>query len=341
MYSYMIPIINEDLKKTQKAIISLGCSFVQGHGAIQEDIYKNYTWTSDGTANIHWKLSKEQQQKIVEEYPNVKIHFNGLVDFTDHQYDNAFVNVLCKKYFNGEYTPINLGRSGNGNRATIKDLYFYPDLLWDEMKEIIVVYCPSGGERFDFIDDTTATINNHGRWITAWPSEVDEGKGMRNQLWTSMRDSLSSPKFEAFEQIANVQELMTWCKLHKAKLVIVPAFQKEFYTKKIFMKSLNKIVERDRFVGDKKIVKPIFPDKSIMKILDMWPWENMYYPGNAPSFVDYALQQEYGSWEKAPHFYTFQSTGSPAGYITPCAHPSVKAHDVFAKALFEHLTGKT
>lgn len=340
MYSHMIPKINEDLKRTQKAIISLGCSFVQGHGAIDEYIYRNYPWTSDGTANIFWKLSEEQIEKLTQEYPNIRKDFQGGVNFSQHQYDNAFVNVLCKKYFNGEYTPINLGRSGNGNRATIKDLYFYPDLLWDEMKEIIVIYCPSGGERVDFIDDTTATINNHGRWITAWPNEVDDGKGARNTLWTGIRDSLSSEKFEVFEQISNVQELVLWCKFHKAKLVIVPAFMQHFYTKEYFSMALNKIITRDKFTGSRKIDKPKIPDKSIERIVNMWPWENMYYPGGTPSFADYSLQQEYGSWEKAPYFYTFQSTGSPELYITPCAHPSGKAHDAFAKLLFEHLTGK-
>lgn len=330
--------INFDLKKTKKAIISLGCSFVQGVGAIDENIYRNYEWEISPNSST-WYLTTEQKNKIIQDYPDVELRSDG-ISFRQHQFNNAFVNVLCKKYFNGEYTPINLGRTGNGNRATIKDLYFYPEISWDDMEEVIVIFCPSGLERMDFIDDTSFTINDHARWITAWPKIVDNNKGVRNKLWTGIKESLHSEKFETLEQIAHVQELLLWCKYKNAKLVIVPAFMQRAYTRERFLDNLSNKVYRDNVNGliEIKFAREKVYDKSIERLVDMWPWQNMFFPDGAPSFADYSLQQEFGSWEKAEYFQTFAGKGSPDLWLAPCTHPTKKAHAAFAKILHKHIT---
>ena len=69
----------------------------------------------------------------------------------------------------------------------------------------------------------------------------------------------------------------------------------------------------------------------------MWPWESMFYPDDCPSFADYSLQQEFGHWEKAQYFYTYVGKGSPDLWISPCGHPTKKAHDAFAKKLYERI----
>ena len=96
----------------------------------------------------------ELNATIKKKYPSLNKSPDGKLDFTFMEYDNAFVNVLCNKYLQGSYTPINFGLRGCGNRATIKELYFYPEIDWHLIDEIIVIYCPSGVERFDFINDT-------------------------------------------------------------------------------------------------------------------------------------------------------------------------------------------
>lgn len=342
MYGSLIPEINNDLKKTNKAIISLGCSFVQGHGAIDEHIYRNYKWegSSVGHSVVHWKLNKEDEKRILQEYPELMIDVNGTINFSFHEHNNSFVNVLCKKYFNGEYTPINLGRSGNGNRATIKELYFYPDINWDDIKETIVIYCPTGGERVDFMDDMHFKPNDHPGWVTAWPNTADDGKGARNKLWSGIKESLNSVKFQILEQIAHVQELMLWCKYKNAKLIVVPAFMQHFYSREFFLKEINRVVFRKDVEGLQKITDSNEYDKSLEKVVDMWPWSNMFSPDNTPSFADYCLQQEFGSWQAAPYFYTYLGKGSPDLWISPCCHPSKKSHDAFAKVLHKHIMEK-
>jgi len=227
MYQDSIQQINDDITRTKRAIISLGCSFVQGQGAIDESIYKNYKWEGIkyGNPNIVW--DKKNTHQLVKEFSDIKILHDGAPNFSRHEQKNAFSNVLAKKYFEGEYASINLGRSGCGNRATIKELYFYPKINWKELTEIIVIYCPTGAERFDFIDDIYHELNNHGRWVCAWPSILDD-TGPNKMLWQGYKEAIHSTKFEILEQISHIQELLLWCEHKNAKLIVVPSFQKVY-----------------------------------------------------------------------------------------------------------------
>jgi hypothetical protein len=263
--------------------------------------------------------------------------------FTYHEYDNAFVSVLCNKYFNGTYTPINFGIPGSGNRAAIKELYYYPDILWNEIEDIIVIYCPSGPERLDFIDDRFSDPNGHARWKTAWPrdnttlSETDDG--FKKEFWNAYNEYLYSEKFVLLEQITYVQELLLWCKYKKAHLIITPGFNRS-YDKKHFKKIFNRDVIRDnktsRFVND---IETVLSKKETKAMINMWPWENMFSPDGCPTFMDLVMKQEFpNTWEYNKHFYEYCGKGSPEKWVAPCAHPSVKGHDVFARYLYNHIT---
>ena len=339
MFDFKISEINDSIKKTRKAIVSLGCSFVQGHGAIDQKIYDSYKWRNDTAVSPYteWDITDNEKAALLNEYNNISLHHNAekTVDFSVHELENSFVEVLAKKYFNGKYTPINLGRSGCGNRAAIKELYFYPDLLWNELDEVIVIYCPSGAERFDFMHDEFHTLNNHSRWIAMWPHS-DDVSTPRNTLWKGYKDSLHSEKFEVLEQIAHIQELILWCKHMKAKLIIVPSFQR-IYTRDYFTRSLSVKITRD---GDRNLissVKILKISKDILKMVDMWPWENMFYPQGLPTWMDLIMKQEHVNDYEEFYFWNYIGKGSPNKWVTPCAHPSVKAHDLFAKLLHQYM----
>jgi hypothetical protein len=342
MYSFKIPEINDSIRKTRKAIISLGCSFVQGHGAIDQKIYDRYKWNHDISISPYttWDLTKSEKKEISNEYANISLYENldGIIDinFSAHELENSFVEVLAKKYFNGEYTPINLGRSGCGNRAAIKELYFYPGILWNDLDQIIVIYCPSGSERFDFMQDEFHTLNDHERWIAMWPNS-DDTSTPRNTLWKGYKDSIYSQKFEILEQIAHIQELILWCKHMKAKLIIVPSFQR-IYTRDHFTRGLSVNITRDgdrNLTGSRKIFK-IIP-KEILKMVDMWPWENMFYPEGLPTWMDFIMKQEHVTDYDEFYFWNYVGKGSPNKWVTPCAHPSANAHDLFAKLLHRYI----
>jgi hypothetical protein len=331
MYKKQIPEINAGIKRTKKAIISIGCSFVQGQGAVNPELYEDYDWTYEKLGvPLYLTLDPKKEKELIQKYPSVYKH-NGKLDFRFMEFDNAFVNVLCNKYFNGEYTPINLGLSGCGNRGSIKELYFYPEINWHDVEEFIVIYCPSGPERFDFINDQWG---DHGHWVCMWPHFQDKEDGPRKGLWRGYHDCLYSDKFEILEQIAHVQELMLWCKQHDAKLIITPGFDHR-YDKDVFSKALNTQIARTMDGNLIKDNNSFFQSSEVEKLVNLWPWENMFYPDGKKTFADTVTAKE---GKKDDHFFNYLGIGSPNGWVTACAHPSAKGHDYFAQLLYKHIT---
>lgn len=344
MYRRQIENINKIIDKTGKAIIGLGCSFVQGQGAFDEEIVNRYgtIFTELGNPLEIGNMTDNEKNKLLKEFPTLELGHDKKILPTFMEYKNAFTNVLAEKYFEGEYAPINLGIRGCGNRATIKELYFYPEINWHKLKEIIVIYCPSGPERFDFANDQ---YHDHGHWICMWPN--DDGKtGPRQQLWLGYKNGLYSEKFEVLEQIAHVQELLLWCKHHNAKLIITPGFDGR-YTREYFKNSIGMSISRE--MDGTRIKKSFFNslhnkfdnsnDKEVEKLVNLFPWDNIFEPDGMSTFADMAIKQEYPDHLKSSnyHFWSFLGKGSPNNWITPCAHPSAKAHDYFAKLLHQHI----
>jgi hypothetical protein len=331
MYKKQIPEINAGIKRTKKVIISIGCSFVQGQGAVNPELYDDYKWTYEELGvPLYLTLDSADEKALMKKYPSV-CKTDGKLDFRFMEFDNAFVNVLCNKYFNGEYTPINLGLAGCGNRASIKELYFHPDINWHEVEEYTVLYVPSGPERFDFVNDQWG---DHAHWVCMWPHYKDKPEGPRRDLWRGYHDALYSDKFEVIEQIAHVQELMQWCKVHNAKLIITPGFDHR-YDREYFTESLNTKIARTM---DGELIKDrstFFQRAEVDKLLNLWPWDCMYYPAGEKSFADAITARE---GKKDDHFFNYLGTGSPNGWITACAHPSAKGHDYFAQLLYNHIT---
>ena len=336
MYKSQIIEINESLKKTRKAIISIGCSFVEGQGAVDDDLYRDYNWIySEAGAPLKIDASLKERRKLVKTRPNIRMNLDTSLDVTMMEYENAFVSVLCKKYFQGSYTPINLGLRGCGNRASIKELYMHPNITWDIIDEIIVLYVASGIERFDFINDECI---EHFNWKCMWPFYKDMGDSPRKILWEGYSKNLYSDKFAVLEQISHVQELMSWCANKKAKLIITPGFDKR-YDREFFERCLaSEVRGRNTDSTEITLVKPLFgsqQDKSYL--LDLFPWNNMFEPDGYKTFADLALSKEDKVEDNNDHYFQFLGKGSPDRWITPCSHPSQKAHDLFAKHLYTHI----
>jgi len=335
MFDRHVKEINKDLEKTGKAIIALGCSFVMGQGAVNDELYVDYKWTSKGLGYpLQIQIEDNEKKKFLQKYPIVEPGPDDGLDFKFMEYENAFVNVLCKKYLQGEYTPINLGARGCGNRATIKELYFYPELRWDLIKETIVIYCPSGMERFDFINDQWP---EHFHWKSMWPAVSEEDwSNPRNLLWQGYAKTLHSGKFEVLEQIAHVQELLLWCKLNNAKLIITPGFDRK-YTREHFETELKTNITRDMIGNLEKQSNNFFNFTNDKKLADLFPWENMFKPDGHNTFADLSMSKEETLVDRLDYFFQFQNIGSPNYWITPCSHPGAKAHDLFASLLYKHI----
>jgi len=336
MHVNRIPDINKIISKTGKAVVALGCSFVQGQGAINETISNSVNWTFDkNSSTFKWDIDSDHAKQVWQNYPDIKVNPWHTIDFTEHYYNNSFSNILCQKYLNNEYACINLGRPGNGNRATIKSLYFYPQIHWEKIKELIVIFCPTGTERLDFIDDSQNMYGNHVSWRTIFPHSVTYDNFLKKLSYGYAR-TIISEKYRILELIANIQELMTWCKSKNAKLIITPAFIE--LTKQQLIDGLSLNIERD---SERQILhaKPMDPDEYIEDIVNLYPWENMFYPDNYFTFAQLIIGQEFnGDLSKYNNLYLFHGTGTPKGWLTPCCHPSAKGHDLFAELLYNHIT---
>jgi len=331
MYKRHIDEVNADLQRTGKAIIALGCSFVEGQGAFDDDLYEQYKFKSQKLGMpLEIQCTKEEQEELLKKYPSLHMKY-GMLDFTDMEHNNSFVNVLCKKYFQGEYTPINFGIRGCGNRATIKELYMNPAIRWDLIKEIIVIYCPSGIERFDFINDVW---NEHFHWKCMWPSWEGQDDPERQNLWRGYGKLIWSEKFGVFENLTHVQELLTWCQLKNAKLIVTPGFDRR-YTKSHFEHSLKQNISRD-ISGNRTDPGITLFSQSVDQWINLWPWDKMFEPDGYETIIDLCIGQEPTLTNK-DYFFQFIGTGSPNMWVTPCAHPSAKAHDLFASLLHEYI----
>jgi hypothetical protein len=336
MYYEFIDNINRQIKKNKKAIISLGCSFVEAQGAIDQELYDRLGWDMLETGKpMVPKLNKKEFAKLLFSYKDVSYDVSSNIwDFTKMEYKNSFVHVLCNNFLEGKYTPINLGLRGRGNRASIRSLYLWPQIRWDLLEEIIVIYCPSGQERFDFINDK---FDSNGQYVGIWPHYNDiKEEGPRKDLWKGYGEGIYSTKTAVLEQITNFVEIQNWCKLHNAKLIVTPAF--ESYNEHAFFNELNQTIIRDH--TQKRIKKLMIkgePKEKInhyKKLIEQVEWKNFFKPQDCETFIELCLKQENLQHR---HFWQFNGIGTPDRWVTKCAHPSAKAHKLFAKELHKHI----
>jgi hypothetical protein len=63
----------------------------------------------------------------------------------------------------------------------------------------------------------------------------------------------------------------------------------------------------------------------------------MFKPDGFKTFADLAMSRETSVEDKTDFFFQFLGKRSPNGWMTPCAHPGAKAHDLFASLLYNHI----
>lgn len=351
----LIPEVNKQIEKNKKVIITIGDSFTEGHGSIAQKLWDNYYVEGESVSAGDWAFTPEQKKEILEEFPDILDNTvqTKRLHFYVHEHNNSYGSILCNKYLQGDYTHINLGRRGNGNRSSIKDLYFCPDILWDKIEEIIVIYCPSASERYDFFNDACISyVNQQNTWVSVWPGgyrnepPYDKNSTPYDIISYGINRSLYSYKSCVLEQIAHVQELLLWCKYKKVKkLIITPAFATGIYQKEQFEHHLRTQVIRD--AHSRELISETLPNKNdyidqftrkqIDRWVNYWPWDNMFRPSGKETFMELVQSQESSPLVKNTWFYRFMGKGTPDKWITPCAHPSVKGHDLFAQYLYNHL----
>lgn len=313
--------IIESLKKTDSAIIALGCSFVQGQGAVDADIISNYTWKPDIYGTMRIDCSEDTKCQI-SKLKSIPINPAGDLDFTQMEYRNAFPSKLVEKYLSNKWTAINLGVRGNGNRSAIKQLYYYPEFDLSSVSNKIVIYCPSGIERFDL---AMSTPQDHFNFVTMWPhyDNIKNDK-FRKMLWEGYAKTVWSEYHEVMEQLYLGAELKLWCDHHNAKLIIFPGFD-DRYTREYFEKTIA--------AASAQILAKI--QTKCSKLIDLFPWENVITIDDSATMIDVIQRKATGHANRATwNYWDFYGKGSEDGLITSCSHPSAIAHEYFADRLY-------
>jgi hypothetical protein len=190
----------------KKYIIGIGCSWTQGEGGYPEHIWKEY---------------------------NGRVQLRGVDDYHLRQYEheNSWVNVLTRDHF-PNYTPINLGARGIGNRAAVHQLHFCDKVDFENSTGVIVMML-SGFERFDFFQENPKRFTNqddgysnsefaHYKWRTMWPFTGNTGS--ESALWDVYAKLLWSEQFAASEQMMALLDLQTFAKAYGFKVVVANAF---------------------------------------------------------------------------------------------------------------------
>jgi len=298
MWKKYYPVINEN----SKLLIGMGDSFTQGRGACPWNIWEKYDWD----------LDKNRKSP----------HDNEIIGI---EYENSWVNKICKNHLTN-WTPLNLGISGCGNRSSASDLYLHPKLNIESASEKIVVMMLTSMNRFDFIDKR---YSDHNHFFAMWPHPQNATTEMQD-LWTAYHKHIWSDLFGMLETIITINNVNTWCKANNGKLIFLSAFD-EMISKEAFYNIINATFNSAQSER-----------ADLVTVVDNLPWENYIKLDGFPTAVDYLMSLEGTSQKEVGWFMPWckQFKGTPKGYMTPCGHPSVLGHDVLAEKIFNFLKEK-
>lgn len=282
----------------KKYIIGIGCSWTQGEGGYPEEIWKKY----NGRVQ---KSLRGKNDYVVRSY----------------ELENSWVNVLCRDYF-PEYTPLNLGIKGIGNRAAVHQLHFVDNIDWNN-SEGIIVFMMSGFERFDFFQQHPKRNINpnepdgyntgefaHSKWRTMWP--VLDCGGANKPLWEVYAKLLWSEQFVACEQMMALLDLQNFAKVNGFKIVIANGFNQNH------PKGIKHYLRE--YTGS---------------LVDKFDWEGyihdqVSYIAFVQKLVECDRLLPPDEWRNFHSFYHDREW--PAEYLTNCegAHPTIKGYKVIA-----------
>lgn len=267
-----------------KLIIGLGCSWTQGEGGYTEEIWKKY----NGRVNLPMHKSRH---------------------LIPMEWKNSWVNVLCQDHFI-DYTPINLGQRGMGNRGAARSLYL-TNIDFSKVEDAIVIYMLSGQERFDFFrqdfeikqqKEHPYKVANHYNFQTVWPNDS-------TKLWKIYSKEVWSESASAAETYCNIMEVQTFCKAHGFKLVIANSFDSDIRLQiKTHCKELENQIN----------------------------WSNYLHNAvNYENFLYYLIDKD--NWltgENKRHYYQkYHSLKWPKKYLTNCIHPTIDGYKEIADEL--------
>lgn len=278
------------MQTIDNVLVGIGCSWTQGEGGYTDEVYKKH----NGRVNLPMRQS---------------MHLISM------EHENSWVNVLCRDHLT-DYTPINLGQRGIGNRGAARTLYL-SNIDWKRVKSGIVVFMLSGFERFDFFrQDCEDKINcgenpynllGHYNFQTVWPHLG------YSKLWKIYAKNVYSDEAILFEQICNILEVQNFCKSHGLKFVLANAFDSRGH----------------------KFLQRISPKLS--QKIDWTCCIHQYR--NYDTFADLLVEKD--DWlkgiNKLNYSCRYQKLNWPKKYLTNCVHPTIDGYKIIASELYNFI----
>lgn len=276
-----------------KYIIGLGCSWTQGEGGYPDHIWQQYNGR-----------------------PQLSLRGKDDHHIRQYEHENSWVNVLCRDHFT-EYTPVNLGVKGIGNRAAVEQLHFCDIVDW-ESSEGIIVLMMSGFERLDLPgtysepdgqdDGYSNGEYRHYKWNTAWPHESD------NRFWKTYARDLWSERFVATGQMLALLNLQNFTRTHNFKLVVANAFNQRSEGIIEYLRN-NTGSLCDKFDWSSYLHNTTEYVAFVQKLVEL---DNIMDPNHWGGFHQHYFKR---AW--------------PAEYLTNCegAHPTIKGYETIASEL--------
>jgi hypothetical protein len=287
----------------KKYIIGIGCSWTQGAAGYPDEITKLYN-------------GRVQQTLRGNDYAVRK-----------YEHENSWVNVLCRDYF-PEYTPVNLGTSGTGNRAASLNLHFCDKVDFNNSTGIII-FMLSGFERFDFFNKhpkafPNETINDdfyssgeysHYKWRAVWPVSGSD------PVWNVYAKELWSEEFVATENMMSLLNVQTFAKAHGYKLIVCNAFNPH-----------DKHQHTDEYLKE-----------YAGKLADKFDWDNSFIHRTTAykSFLEKLIELD-GLTDLNSFYNYYKNLDWPSKYLSNCngTHPTIEGYKVIAKEIAEFIKTK-
>ena len=283
---YKEPIL-KSITSDSKLLIGVGCSFTSGQGSYSARTQAQYDW------NI--RIDMQSDEFIVEGYKN------------------CWLNQICEKYM-PEWTPVNLGQAGAGNRQAVKELYTFDadsKNKIEDAKEIIVVFMLTGMERWSVVKKGYSWMcQDH--WMTAWPTDDIERDHPLNNFWKAYKKEVYGEDQIYFETFLHIKEAQMWCKANNAKLILTPAFDGGY---------MNEIFEK--WIGFNPGFEFLYPEGRLSH------WHNLLEKDG----FDWGTQNG-GYWEKL-NFTPEYPKGTK--HTSRCCHPNQVGHEVIADLIYNEI----
>lgn len=296
---------NLNINNNSKILIGLGDSFTQGEGACPIELWEKYEWNK------------------------TKMNLDDNTDVLESQYKNSFINKICENYLT-DFIPLNFGMAGRGNRAAANELFLHPELNMENTKEKIVIFTLSGRERFDFVHKEYA---DHVHFKTLWPSINQDNP--EKEFFGNYAKFVHGIKSSVIELLLNISIVKTWCKANNAKLILLSGFEADI--------NRQSLIDKIRGVSHDDNTMYREP-KRVEGLVDLIDWNTFLYPNNKSCISDLLLsleQREDLIDVKHPENFMLYSNSfdkmSTYGYVTKCAHPSQKGHEIISKIIYEYI----